>query len=482
MHLGIDFGTCFSQCATFDDHYQRPEVLVNSGEYGIPSVFYFDRVNGELVGQDALDFGQGNPAGNLVREVKMDIFNPRTYELDGKLYSTEEIVDNIYEFALQSALEVAEMKALGKDIESVVATVPVRFGDNERRMIGKAVRKCIKRTDIPIRIIKEPVAAALAYCGKNINNGEYVLVFDLGGGTCDIALVKANSSLDEYYEVVAEDMLRIGGRDWDKELEEYLIARFSQIPIRGDVGLEEKIKRAANSLKENLSRKDSDIARIEWNGAFYNERVTRETFEEITLQLLRQTVNRAWEVYINHGDIRLSEIICVGGGSMMPQVKKELMKTFQDVKCTVNVFEAAHAVVIGACLYANMRHKLRDIASFSYGIKCMDPKTKDIIVRNIIFNGNVLPADGTYQFSQMTNNQRTIDIMIVESGCNENTFLSGTEKVVGRLKIDLPQTARQDNETIEVNLRLDQNGIMQVGVKEKLTGRQVGSTFFVDTF
>ena len=221
MFLGIDFGTSFSQPAAMDDLGQ-PSLLLNPGEYGIPSEFYYDRENDILIGQDALDAGQGAAAANLVSEVKMSILSGRSFILDGRTFSAKEIVGAIYRTLVLKAVQVAKKRSMKADIEGVVISVPAKFGMQERSLIADAARKCLGSRELPVKaIIKEPVAAALAYYKTELENNKYVLVYDLGGGTCDIALVRSDSSIAEHYTVVDSDMVRLGGRNWDEELEIY---------------------------------------------------------------------------------------------------------------------------------------------------------------------------------------------------------------------------------------------------------------------
>ena len=108
MFLGIDFGTSFSQVSTM--YLGQPLLLLNPGEYGIPSEFYYDRDCGILIGQDALDAGQGEAAANLVTEVKMAILSGKSFVLDGKTFSAKDIIKEIYKALIIKAVQVAKKR------------------------------------------------------------------------------------------------------------------------------------------------------------------------------------------------------------------------------------------------------------------------------------------------------------------------------------------------------------------------------------
>ena len=234
MFLGIDFGTSFSQVSTM--YLGQPLLLLNPGEYGIPSEFYYDRDCGILIGQDALDAGQGEAAANLVTEVKMAILSGKSFVLDGKTFSAKDIIKEIYKTLILKAVQVAKKRSINTNIEGIVISVPAKFGMQERGLISEAARECLGTTKVPIRaIIKEPVAAAISYYNTELEDNKYILVYDLGGGTCDVALVRSDSSSAEHYTVVDSDMVRLGGRNWDEELVKYI----SQIIENLVLGLKE---------------------------------------------------------------------------------------------------------------------------------------------------------------------------------------------------------------------------------------------------
>lgn len=493
VFLGIDFGTSFSQAATIDD-LEQPSILLNPGEYGVPSDFYYDRKNGILIGEDALAAGQGSAARNLVSEVKMALAEKdkdgnllhKSFTLDGKTFSTREIVREIYRVLVLKAVQVAKKRFGNADIEGVVISIPAKFTMQERCLIAGAAKECLGSKGLPLKaIIKEPVAAALAYFKTGLENGRHILVYDLGGGTCDVALVKSDSSVSEHYSVVDSDMVRLGGRNWDEELEKYITVRIenqSGIKIKGNVGYEEKIRRTAITVKHNLSdpSKESSIARVELNGKIYTESITRNIFDEITSDLLRKTFDCLQEVHErNASSCSIDEIICVGGSSNMLQVEKGLMERFP--KFTIRIFEPEHAVVTGAAIYAHMpKRNLEDVASFSYGTAAWrhygTPDQKRI-VSNIIKRGTKLPALCSETYSPVKDGQEAVSFDIYESEQDQDEFdFSNPDKrFIGTARIVLPQNSTKSL-ILRCQLCLNQEGMLEVEASEP-PGRKVQAEF-----
>lgn len=485
MFLGIDFGTSFSQVSTM--YLGQPLLLLNPGEYGIPSEFYYDRDCGILIGQEALDAGQGEAAANLVTEVKMAILSGKSFVLDGKTFSAKDIVKEIYKTLILKAVQVAKKRSINTDIEGIVISVPAKFGMQERGLIAEAARECLGTTEVPIRaIIKEPVAAAIAYYNTELEDNKYILVYDLGGGTCDVALVRSDSGSAEHYTVVDSDMVRLGGRNWDEELVKYItqiIEKQSGIVITGNVGYEEKIRRTAITVKHDLSdpTKSRSIARVEINGRIYTTPISRAVFDEITAHLLRQTLDCLQDMYDKHsGSCKIDEIICVGGSSNMRQVEEGLVERFPE--CSIRLYEPEHAVVNGATIYANMPQidVLKDVVSFSYGT---DTNThygysdNKKVVSNIIIKGSELPATKSKGFCPIVPGQKTVIFRIYESEYidDEYDIDRPDKRFVGTVELELPPNSPKDL-NLRCQISLNTEGMLEVTASEP-SGKKVSATF-----
>lgn len=483
MYLGIDFGTSFSKIATM--YLEQPLLLLNPGEYGIPSEFYYDRESGVLIGQDALDAGQGEAAKNLVSEVKMDVLSGKTYTLDGRTFTAKEIIKEIYKTLIKKAVQIARKRSLNTEIEGVVISVPAKFGIQERYLISEAARECLDNETLPLKaIIKEPVAAALSYYNTSLKDGTNILVYDLGAGTCDVALLLSDGNAFEHYTVVDADMVRIGGRMWDQELIRHitqLLETQSGIAVRGNAGYEEKIRRAAISVKHDLSdpMKKRAFARVELNGRIYSIPITRAEFDELTMHLLQKTFECLQGVYDkNKASCQIDEIICVGGSSNMLQVEEGLLKQFP--QCRIRIYEPEHAVVNGVAVFADSKVKVKEFAGFSYGIECWHDYEKnqnDKIISNIIMKGSTLPTENTRHYRPVSDDQTSLRYAVYESesAAKEFDFREPDKRYVGEIVLQLSPNAKKTLDTA-CTIRLSENGLLEVKASEP-SGKEVQASF-----
>ena len=481
MYLGIDFGTSFSQISTI--HHGQPIVLLNPGEYGIPSAFYYDKNNDILVGQEALDAGQGSAAKNLVLDVKMKLINQDTYVLDGRTFTSEEIITEILKYLLRKATLNAKKHFIDSKIEGYVISIPAKFGIQERTVIKNAVVKAVgSQIDVKY-IIKEPVSAAISYFKDTLADNQNVLVFDLGGGTCDVALVRSESKATGYFTVIDSDMIRLGGRDWDEKLQKYLIESFqneSNISIYGNYGYEEKIRRIAVDVKKELSDdfKRKVTARVELNGNIYSVPITRNVFDEITLDLLKKAMECLSNLYNKHSKlVSIDDIICVGGSSNMLQIQEAISRQFSS--CRVQLYRPEHAVVNGGASLATCG-MINDQSCFSYGIDTYydyDNDPNKIVVLNILKRGSHLPTSDTQYFRPYANNLSKMVLSIYESEF-ENEYYDFSEKekrFVGKLIINFPPNVTSDL-SVECTVTLNINGLLEVRAKDSL-GQQMKAVF-----
>lgn len=487
MYLGIDFGTTFSQTSTL--YLDQPLLLLSPGEYGIPSEFYYDRDNGILIGQDALDAGQGVAAVNLKSEIKMDLAH--SFTVDGRTFQAKEIVREIYKTLVNKAKKVARTRKIDTKIEGIVISVPAKFSMQERSLIYEAARHCLPDETLPVQdIIKEPVAAALSYYKTELESNRYVLVYDLGGGTCDVALVRSDHRLRERFEVIDTDMVRLGGRDWDKALAEHItdiVEHKANLKIRGNAGFEEKIRRAAISVKYQLSdpERNRAMARIEINGRIITVPISRNIFDEVTAHLLNKTLECLQDIYDkHHHTCSIDEIICVGGSSNMLQVEEGIRHMFP--KCKVRLYEPEHAVVNGTAIYASLlkdipgQRIVQDISSFSYGVEIYENYDKDPtrkVISNIIKKGEQLPVSGSKKYSPIQDNQKFIRFDVYESDSEAEQYEITEEKkrYIGSVDLNLPADAKK-TWTLICGIKLNDKGLLEVQASEQ-GGNQVEAQF-----
>ncbi len=475
MKLGIDFGTSFSLPAV--SYLGSNIVLLPSGKYGIPSVFYYDEWEGVLVGEDAENAGQGTEARNLKREVKLELNS--SFTADGKEFTAKQIVGYILNNVKENALSVAKSKLINETLEGVVISVPAAFGNNEKEFIRQAAEIPASQGGPQLKVlgfIKEPVAAALAYYKTPLADKTRILVYDLGGGTCDVAIVESNSRVQEKYTVIASDMRRIGGKDWDKRLEAYIMSeleRQSGLSLSDNPGYTEKVKRAAISAKHSFSEKigehyrDRVRARVEVNGRSYQVPITKDMFDELTNDLLAETIKMTNEMLNANNGENITKIICVGGSSNMPQVINGLEKAFPSKK--IQVFEPEKSIAIGASIYAEFCDRgntyLSDIASFSYGIRCYENyrvNPEKMIVANLIKKGDRLPITKTHGFMTAKENVTSMTFNVVESMNTDEIYdYSATQEPMMQVTLDFKGQVPR-NTKAKLHMTLTNDGIIEL--------------------
>ena len=475
MKIGIDFGTSFSLPAGLINN--NPTTLLPGGQYGVPSVFYYDRKRGVLIGKPADDKSATRPE-NVVRDVKMEISNPskKNFRLDGKIFNKKEIVGHIIREIKQIALEEIERKQLvSQKIDGAVISVPAAFTLRELSFIREAAQEEANLN--VLGFIREPVAAAIAYFNApSAEDEKTILVYDLGGGTCDVAIVRSDKNSREWYKVIESEMRRIGGRDWDKLLGELIKRKCrEQAPyIEFDLRTESKILKTAINAKHNLSRMEQFISDIEIDDEIYDIEITRAEFERITAELLQETM-RMVDKLKQKCATKIDYIVCVGGSSNMPQVRKAFEKNYPDIE--IKLFEPEKAIAFGAAIYAEHLSEtnfLRDICKFSYGARYVQnfEKYKDydrLRIYNIIYKGDALPASGK-STSCHIDDHSDLYIAIFESECTDDIYLPENGTYIGKIEIRGLKDSRKGDETL-LTITIDKSGLMQITAIDKRTGR-----------
>jgi molecular chaperone DnaK (HSP70)/uncharacterized protein YegL len=340
LAVGIDLGTTYSAVAWVNPDGD-PEIIPNAlGEPLTPSVVGL--VDGRwVVGADA-KAEQARGGTEVAHLFKRAMGNPAfEFPLGTELWSAPRL----------SALVLGQLKAqaeaaLGRPVSRAVVTVPEYFTHPERAATMEAAR--LAGLDVP-RIISEPTAAALAYGLRPGPETRTVLVYDLGGGTFDITLVRIGP--DEIRVLCSAGNHELGGRDWDDRLAQLVLREF---PAESDA-LEEDpdaLLVEVEKLKHALSARQSAEFRLTFDGRSLSCRVAREAFEETSRDLLEQTGRLIGQVLQDAGlgwaDI--SGVLPVGGSTRMPMVRRYLEQL--SGRPPMGGVHPDHAVALGAAAQA----------------------------------------------------------------------------------------------------------------------------------
>jgi len=358
--LGIDLGTTFSAMAYLDPHGNPTTIPNNEGEMTTPSVVLFEKSGDVVVGREARRAALSEPASvaECVKRFMGDEYFPKL--INGQMRTPIEISALILLKLKQDA-----QKKMGT-IDGVVITVPAYFDESRRQATAKAGKLAgLKVLDI----INEPTSAALAYAYRSFNRDDVipgvvakpqgdlqpriVLVYDLGGGTFDVTLLRI-AGKDLTVLATAGDV-RLGGRDWDERLFKYIADQFIHAhgeDPRDNPKSTQALMLTAEETKKVLSSRKHATFVVNHAGKSFNGDVTREQFDDLTQDLLYRSENRCSRV-IKQASLsweQVAEVLAVGGSTRMPQVLEMLKRiTGKEPNCSLSPDEA---VAQGAAIHA----------------------------------------------------------------------------------------------------------------------------------
>jgi len=366
---------------------------------------------------------------------------------------------------------------LGEAVTEAVITVPAYFNDSQRQATKDAGR--IAGLEVK-RIINEPTAAALAYGIDKTPGDSVVAVYDLGGGTFDISVIEiADVDGEKQFEVLATNGdTFLGGEDFDMRLIEYLSAEFKQdsgIDLHSDPLAMQRLKEAAEKSKIELSSSQQTEVNLPYITADATGpkhlvvKLTRAKLESLVEDLVERSLEPLKTALKDAGKStsEIDEIILVGGQTRMPMVQDKVTAFFgKEPRKDVNPDEAVAvgAGLQGAVLSGDVTDVLLlDVTPLSLGIETMGGVATPVIEKN-----TTIPTKKSQIFSTADDNQAAVTIHVVQGERKQAT----QNKSLGRFDLsDIPPAPRGMPQ-IEVTFDIDANGILNVGAKDKATGKE----------
>jgi Fe-S protein assembly chaperone HscA len=485
--VGIDLGTTNSLVA-----YMQGEVpAVIPGEDGlnlVPSVVALDEKNQVVVGNGARKYLIETPEravysmkrlmGRGVEDIREEL-KLFPFRLADDLQAGEvlriKIGERTYTPPEISALVLRQLKRnaerfFGEPVTKAVITVPAYFNDAQRQATKDAGR--IAGLDV-LRLVNEPTAASLAYGLDQKKNG-IVAVYDLGGGTFDISILKLH---DGIFEVVATNGdTHLGGDDIDN-----VLITIALDDIRGDLGLDvrrsgeavQQIRKAVIEAKIALSSQPSAKLDVKLpGGKRYQREITREAFEQLLQPIIDRTVGPCKQALkdANLKPAQIDEVVLVGGSTRIPKVRQLVQDLFGRIPHTdLNPDEV---VALGAAVQANIlggrseitkEMLLLDVTPLSLGIEVAGGVTDKIILRN-----STIPASATQYYTTQVDGQTNVAIHVLqgerELAHNCRSLARFDLKGVPPMPAGMPR--------IEVKFLIDANGIMHVSAREQRSGKE----------
>jgi molecular chaperone DnaK len=476
--VGIDLGTTNSLVAYMDG--QKPKVIPGrTGRTMVPSVVAMTD-NGLIVGDAAKEHLVRNPArtiysvkrfmGKGLADVQQELpyFPYKLHEQGGVIRI--QVGDKTYSPPQISAMILKELKqraeaSLGESITKAVITVPAYFNDSQRQATKDA--GMIAGLEV-LRIINEPTAASLAYGLQQRTQG-VIAVYDLGGGTFDISILKLKNGIFEVMSTTGDTHL--GGDDIDRVVADSLLN-----DVRAQYGMDltaypdamqtvrlesERAKvRLTDDLKTTVS-----FELPEGKGLFRRE-LTRDQLESLSIPLIERTLAPCRlalkDAGLNPADI--DEVVLVGGATRMPLVRQRVQELFgKRPHCDLDPDEV---VALGAAVQADILAGgttdmlLLDVTPLSLGIETMGGVMSTLIRRN-----TTIPTSSKEMFTTYVDGQTSVDIHILQGErelVKDNRSLARFQLKVPPLPAGVPR--------IEVNFLIDANGILNVSAKDVRTG------------
>ncbi|MCH5374502.1 MAG: molecular chaperone DnaK [Planctomycetes bacterium] len=489
--IGIDLGTTNSVVAIMEG--AEPKVIPNAeGNRLTPSVVAFTAKGEVLVGEPARRQAVTNPhntvysikrfMGRRHNEVETEekmvpykvVGGPTDYvkvDIDGKQHTPQEISAKV----LRKLKEAAE-SYLGHKVNKAVITVPAYFNDAQRQATKDAGQ--IAGLEVA-RIINEPTAAAMAY-GLDKKTSEKIVVFDLGGGTFDVSVLKVDDEEGhKVFEVVSTSGdTHLGGDDFDEELINYVASEFKKdhgIDLRQDTMALQRLQEACEKAKKELSsvpQTDLNLPFITADASgpkHLQVTITRAKFEELIdglIERCRRPVMQAMkDAKFSPGDI--DEVVLVGGSTRVPKVQAMVREIFgKEPHKGVNPDEvvAVGAAIQGSVLAGDRKDVLLlDVTPLTLGIE-----TEGGVLTPLVERNTTIPTERKQTFSTAADNQTAVTVKVFQG----ERKMAADNRLLGEFNLEGIPPAPRGVPQIEVKFDIDQNGILNVSAKDLGTAKE----------
>jgi molecular chaperone DnaK len=485
--VGIDLGTTNSLVAYLDPQTKQPKCIVGThGSTLCPSVVSLDPDGNIIVGESARRRLLTQPERTIYSVKRLMGRGVKDIQDELKLFpfrldpSSSNVIrvrlgDKVFTPPEISAFILRELKNwaeafFGEPVDRAVITVPAYFNDAQRQATKDAGK--IAGLEV-LRLVNEPTAAALAYGLHEKQRGK-VAVYDLGGGTFDISVLKLISTDEgDIYQVLSTNGdTHLGGDDIDNLLQAFVheeILQTDEIDFSPHGEIAQELRKALIAVKHELSERESAMLKFPLpNGKIFTQKFTRGALDA----LIRPVVDRTMgPVKLALADAKLKpeeidEAVLVGGTTRTPLIRRTVQDFFgRTPHAELNPDEV---VALGAAVQANILEHgvsnmlLLDVTPLSLGIETYGGAVAKIISRN-----SPIPASAQEMYTTGVDNQTGIDIHVLQG----ERELAKDCRSLARFTLKVPP-APAGLPRIEVKFLIDANGILQVAAKDLRTGEQ----------
>ena len=468
--VGIDLGTTNSEIAVYRDG--RPEVQADSsGRQILPSVVGLDQDGNLLVGEAARNQYILHPE-RTVRSIKRLMGSDRKVSLGDRDYTPQDISAII----LRRLKEIAEER-LGAPVRKAVITVPAFFSDAQRQ----ATREAGEIAGLEVaRIVNEPTAAALVYEAAQ-QQGKRVLVYDFGGGTFDVSVVRIEDGVVEV--IASHGNNHLGGDDFDHKIVEHLLDHLKiehKVDVSNNPQATARIHRAAENAKKHLSDhpfariEEEYLAEVDGKPIHLALELARTDYEEMIAPFIEETLS-AIHIALESAALtasQIDEVLLVGGATRTPLIRNRLIEVFDRPargEVDPDLCVAMGAAIQGASMAGEkVSAVLVDVTPYTFGTGALGELGGTLYPNcfiPIIPKNTPIPVRKSEAFATINDNQKVVEVRIYQ-GENEDAL----ENIqIGEFRVEDLADVPAGN-TIILDLALDRDGILHVSAKEKATG------------
>jgi len=490
--VGIDYGTGFSKIAYLDDTGQPKTIPNLDGELKTASVAYFgEGLQEVLVGRSALSMMFVEPA-RTVKEAKRDIGTDKVYlSDDGVKIDPERVATEVVKYLRESAKQYSGDKLAAQE---AVVTVPANFLDNQRQAIKHAAEKAGIRV---LALVNEPMAAALAF-GLSEKRGDcLVIVLDFGEGTFDTSVIQFAGGKADVIASAGDSQL--GGKDVDDILMGMVKERF-KAEHGVEVGHEECPAEWYGIWAECVRNKELLSSKREVR------LVARALGKQVVLEIKREQLNKAisplmsrvkkvvlevlQEAKVSVGDV--NQVLCIGGSSRLSAFQKLVAEIFGKEKILGGSVSPDLAVAEGAAIKAGqivwksgallVDEKLRaipapaiestDVMPHSLGVAVQQDVSSAEFCDVLLKRNTSIPCTVTRLFGSLLPDQDRFKVMVLQGEQNQDLKQC---LIVGEKELSLPARS-PDQESIEVTMGYDESGMVNVMVRDMVSGKTADIT------